>query len=130
MAVICCTALADFNSSIKHSRPQLLPFAVPYALQRYIVTTRLVQRDLVVVEIDRLAIAALSNSIPEPIAHTLEKLGHSAAIHIIPRHHPPQQEKINYPPNTAQATSEQPDEPSDGVLGIKTMRASEAKYAP
>jgi hypothetical protein len=131
VTIICSPALSHLNSTIKHPGPQFLPLSLPFSVHTSIVVaTRLVERYLIVVKIDRLAIAVLSNPIPEPIPHALEKFRHAAAVHIVPRNHAPQQKNIDDPPNAAQATREQPDEPSDGVLGVETMAAGEAKEAP
>jgi malic enzyme len=114
---------ADFNSAIKN----LCRHSSPDIFQGNTVITGLIKRYLIVCKINGFAISVLANPVPQTIAHSLKKLGQAAALHVVPRNHAPQQEKINDPTNAAQATCEQPDEPGDGVLGVKAMGTGETK---
>ncbi len=96
LAIDSGTLLPDFNTAVKHPR---LPLPSD-ASQSNVVITRRVERYLVVDEVDRLPIATLSNSVLQPIPHALEKLRQAAAVHIVPRNHAPEEEKIDEPTST------------------------------
>ncbi len=90
------TLLPDFNTAVK--QPWLA--STSDASQSNFVIARLVERYLVINEVYRLPVATLSNSVLQPIPHALEKLRQAAAVHVVPRNHAPEEEKIDEPAST------------------------------